>query len=864
MDLSRSEYPAMLASLQPVQAVEVLNDRIKHVSRLNSEVADWLQERRRVEEAYAMGLRKLAQKKPPDADSDMGIFTTPWQKLVNSAETLAESHHLLAQKIEADIERPLRNFAGQNREMQAMSTISGNLAAMAKEVDNAQKKAEKLQTKGGKAATEKVASAAAEVENANSQWESQAPFVFEKLQAVDETRLNYLRDVLTQFQTHEVDQVERNRIGAEDCLNALLSVETADEIKAFQIRAVQGRPKLRARRRTLPGSSSYASNDMPPPPLPSHPTAHDDNALTQTLSPQPMGEDSSQRSASDRKKSVDPYGRPEPERKSSSNLTSAFASFGSRGKSRGNDREMPPTAEEEEPMSPPMRAEPNRRESITAAAVQQSTQAPEANGVTLDSDEITPAPRVNGSQMPSFNQEPLQPIKAPTSPSAGPQDAEGFSVAPLATDAITQAEQEAAATQAEPQFKLDIRSSPIQEEDSDAKTAFDNVANTLRAQAAPQARRPGTVRGRRDVRNTIFVPNPQTLDLSGTMSPEAGPSSAPLPASPPATSQTSPFKPGQRSVFLTDDLAASDTQSVRSGRSLASAASGTIRHPDLHGPGLNTSIVETISAWFEQGNLTKAQVFGEVALAYNHQDLSAPFGSENIRLDNFSVLEKVAPNPAFIDQIPDKPGYYSVNLASITKTSVAFKYQVHHESPTAATRHAPLLLTPQWKVEPTQTSVILAYSLNPEFALPEGVSTVTLANMALIIHLDSSGAKAKTARAANGGNFVRERSAVYWRLPEVNLTKDGPVQQLRARFFTDGEAKPGAAEARWEISNEHSVALGSGLSVSMLETKDGQNPESDPFADEDAGTPAEGEKEEVWKEVSSVKQIKSGATYTAI
>lgn len=254
-------------------------------------------------------------------------------------------------------------------------------------------------------------------------------------------------------------------------------------------------------------------------------------------------------------------------------------------------------------------------------------------------------------------------------------------------------------------------------------------------------------------------------------------------------------------------------------------------------------------------------MIGEVALAYNHQDLSAPFGTENIRLDNFAVLEKVAPNPTFIEQVSDKPGYYTTNLSSITKTTVAFKYQVHHESPTAVTRHAPLLLTPQWKVEGTQTSVILNYSLNPDFFLPGGISSVSLTNVALIIQLDPAGAKATNARTANGGNFARERSAVYWRLGDVTIAKGAPAQQLRARFFTDGEAKPGPAEARWEIGNEHAARLGSGLSVSVLE-HDASQDESDPFADDDAA-PAEGEKEEVWKGVSSVKRIKSGTTYTA-
>ena len=131
--------------------------------------------------------------------------------------------------------------------------MQGNLTAMAKEVDAANDKADRLKKKGGKAAAGKVANATSEVESANSQWTSQAPFVFEKLQAIDESRLNHLRDVLTQFQTHEVDQVERNRETAEKTLNTLLSVETADEIHTFAARTSGGRPRLeRPRSRTNP------------------------------------------------------------------------------------------------------------------------------------------------------------------------------------------------------------------------------------------------------------------------------------------------------------------------------------------------------------------------------------------------------------------------------------------------------------------------------------------------------------------------------------------------------------------------------------------------------------------------------------
>jgi hypothetical protein len=119
--------------------------------------------------------------------------------------------------------------------MQQLPGIQSNMAGLAKSVEEAQKKVEKAKGKGTKGA-DKLASAVAAAEEINQQWESRAPFVFEQLQAADESRLNHLRDVLTQLETHEVDQVERGRQAAESCLNVLLNVETADEIKTFAAR----------------------------------------------------------------------------------------------------------------------------------------------------------------------------------------------------------------------------------------------------------------------------------------------------------------------------------------------------------------------------------------------------------------------------------------------------------------------------------------------------------------------------------------------------------------------------------------------------------------------------------------------------
>lgn len=159
--------------------------------------------------------------------------------------------------------------------MQGISTTQGNLASIAKEYENAQKKADKLKDKTGRLSSARSANASSTVSDANQQWETQAPYIFEQLQSLDEVRVNYLRDVLTQFQTHEIDSIEQNRKPAELCLNSLLNIETADEIKTFAARiSTQPRqaPITRSRSSTssnvrrLSSAGGGTVPPMPPPP----------------------------------------------------------------------------------------------------------------------------------------------------------------------------------------------------------------------------------------------------------------------------------------------------------------------------------------------------------------------------------------------------------------------------------------------------------------------------------------------------------------------------------------------------------------------------------------------------------------------
>lgn len=408
------------------------------------------------------------------------------------------------------------------------------------------------------------------------------------------------------------------------------------------------------------------------------------------------------------------------------------------------------------------------------------------------------------------------------------------------------------------------------------------------------ARRAGTVRGRRDNRNSAipaaYAPPDQSISESVSESspaasrdlPDTGsafpdvpapavqpistaPAVAPAQSSPGfgqvAASTFSPFSPQAQQPQLPSPLASdaraapsidhskTETQSIRSATTTTSQ--GGLKHPELHEPGLNSSIIETVNARFENGKLQTSSVIGDIALAYN-QGILPSSESEKIRLENFTSLEKVAPNPAFITPSQSTEGEYTINLSGLSgKSQVAFKYQVRLDSTT--TSHAPLLITPAFRPEANQFSAIIQYSLNPSYPLPSGVESVTLSNVTLAFTLE--GAKASSCQTKPSGTFIRDKNLIFWQLNEVSLTPGATPQKLLARFATDAQASGGVVEARWEVSGDAARGVGSGLGVSMAGSTGGASGGPDPFADEDGQPQSGGE----WKALPGVRKVGSGS-----
>jgi len=216
----------------------------------------------------------------------------------------------------------------------------------------------------------------------------------------------------------------------------------------------------------------------------------------------------------------------------------------------------------------------------------------------------------------------LSDVKAPPGPPPShlnpnnQTDSEGYTVPGGMNDPISQAQLEAQDGE-QPQFKLDIRKEPIPEQDADAAAALSAVTNTLRSsQAITPNRKVGTIRGRRDVRNTIYAPS-GSLDVGAT-------TEYPPPPSPTATPAAIAMTRAATLSSLSGHVppSASDTASIRSGHSLSNNA--VARHHEMHGPGLNASIIETLNATFEAGEIKSANISGEIALVFNHTGSDEP------------------------------------------------------------------------------------------------------------------------------------------------------------------------------------------------------------------------------------------------
>jgi hypothetical protein len=249
------------------------------------------------------------------------------------------------------------------------------------------------------------------------------------------------------------------------------------------------------------------------------------------------------------------------------------------------------------------------------------------------------------------------------------------------------------------------------------------------------------------------------------------------------------------------------------------------------------------------------------------------------------------------------PDQWTLDTAHFGRaTTPAFSYRVFSESPSAAAsptspafaaapdappsplaRFVPLVLRPVWKPDGDKIGLLLQYGPNPACAL---ATPATLRNVVLVAtYLGGKGARAQTRP---GGTHLGDKGVVYWRLGDVVLdpaSGAGEGKVVCRVFGADAAAvlRPGHVEARWEhvpeggsggdggsssgSSSGGAAALASGISISRLVGRGGEEgeedrhhdeAEQDPFADDDAAAARSSKDVKTWVDVPLARKLVSG------
>lgn len=333
-----------------------------------------------------------------------------------------------------------------------------------------------------------------------------------------------------------------------------------------------------------------------------------------------------------------------------------------------------------------------------------------------------------------------------------------------------------------PKFaSLALAPAPITESEADRAAALAKMQSTLQSGQGPK--RASTMRGRRDVRNTMFGALDRVDDEAslGEVVRKERQAAGEMTASPISVS-ANPFE-------------ASTTP----------------------GAGLRASFVESISAVIKAGSVQRAMITGEVSLTLNDAASLASQPPLHIRLDAFEQLDKVAPNPRYLSQYPNTPGEYLLDLGALAHASsgkgpTLFKYQVYISEARAA-EYTPLEITPQWKPMQGETRLVMTYRGNPSSRLVQA----RLTDLKLTVGL--GGPEVTTVQAKPpGGTWSPDARQITWSLPDLDLAESAPGK-IVARFITGGEelGVPEPVTAHFKVDG----TLSTGLGVSVVDSTAG-------------------------------------------
>jgi hypothetical protein len=326
---------------------------------------------------------------------------------------------------------------------------------------------------------------------------------------------------------------------------------------------------------------------------------------------------------------------------------------------------------------------------------------------------------------------------------------------------------------------------------------------------------------------TTFNPLPDDMPLSKLIEQqqalEAG-NNPPTTVTPTIISTSPSSSPFNESPFssplktpATHERAMSMLSTSSSRDVLGATGSGASPFEQPHGEGLRASLTETVNVMAKGGDVTRVMVTGEISLSLRAASISGPL---RLRLTAYEQLEKSAPNTHYLTPLDNAPGEYTLDAAALASASAngpvaVLRYHLH--VPDGSLQHtdlSPVHLHPQWKCEPTTTSILISYravatsrlaSSSPFDESPEThLRDVTL-------HVPITSSHVGGVQTKPHGSYASDRRRLAWRLDDLDLAST-EVHKVLARLAVNEASAVQPIVLRWRMPGR--LVSGVGVEVS--------------------------------------------------
>lgn len=249
--------------------------------------------------------------------------------------------------------------------------------------------------------------------------------------------------------------------------------------------------------------------------------------------------------------------------------------------------------------------------------------------------------------------------------------------------------------------------------------------------------------------------------------------------------------------------------------------------------GFRASILESVNVLFAGGQVQRVMITGEISLVM--RDVS-PSGDVRLRISNFGSLDKTAPNHSVLS---GSSGDFTINTQALagspTPATTVFKYTVKLDPSADLKAFVPVEINPQWKIEPNQTSFLLAYNGNPASKFSSGEASPfgdddtgapsVLHDVFFSVPITSS--TASNMQTKPEGLFSAEKRKISWRMDDLDISTS-KAARLLARYTTEGDAgSPQPVSVHWRLpgrlaSSINLEAIGLPLDEVMRNTQSGK------------------------------------------